>query len=273
MKKTLKVLGIASIISFTACSDDDDSATPAPVVNTPQKIEVSTQTTSRNSINISSVNLDNAGWIVIHRDNGNGGPVVPDIISEPKAVAAGSSSNIEVKFDTVPLTDGETVWVMLHTDDGDGVYEFDTDQTVDLPVSVDGNILMKSIQINSPKIVASNQTIMNNQLVIDRVEAAKDGYIVVHHYSNESNAIGGVLALEPIAGKIRVNAGVNTNVVVDLTTDSTYTAGYKLYPMLHIDGDGNSTYDFPGGTGMDLPEVFSNNPFPLNVIFTAVTAQ
>lgn len=279
-KKILSLTLIAASLAFVACEEDDDETMDTPVTNnqnnTPsQTLTVSDQISNRNSIVVSEVKVDQAGWVVVHRDNGNNGPVVPAIISTPKALAAGTNTNVKVEIPNVSLTDGEKLWVMVHTDDGDGMYEFDTDQSVDGPVMVDGNVLMTDIELSSPKITANNQTIMNNQMVIERVEAAVDGWLVIHHYNNNPNDpqyLAG-LSIEPIAGKVAVSAGVNTNLTINLSSDSTYSAGYKLYPMLHIDGDGNSTYDFPGGTSMDLPEIFSNNAFPGNVVLTEVTVQ
>jgi hypothetical protein len=270
-KKLLSITLLSSALLFAACEDDDDdNVTPMSPSSPSPSLSVSDQIASRNSITVSEVTVDGPGWLVVHRDNGNNGPVVPAIISTPTALSSGSNSNVKVEIPNVPLSDGETIWVMVHTDDGDGLYEFDTNQNTDGPVTVDGNILMSSIVINSPKVVASNQTIMNNKIVIDRVEAAVDGWLVIHH-RNDTSAIG--LTIEPIAGKIPISAGVSTNLSIDLSADSTYSAGYKLYPMLHINGDGDANYDFPGGSGMDLPEIFSNAAFPQNVILTEVTAQ
>jgi hypothetical protein len=241
-------------------------------INQDESISISNQTTSRNTINVSNLTVDQESWVVVHRDNGNNGPVVPEIISEPTLVSASSTNDVKVEI-TESISDGDKVWVMVHVDDGDGSYEFDTDQTVDVPVTVEGDILMKSIEISSPKIVANDQVISNNQIIIDSVEAAVDGWLVIHHYNNNSNDpqyLAG-LSVEPIAGKVQVSAGVNTNVTINLSSDSTYSAGYKLYPMLHVNGDGDQNYDFPDGA--DLPEIFSNAAFPGNVILTEVTAQ
>ncbi|MEQ8910138.1 MAG: hypothetical protein RIC95_13155 [Vicingaceae bacterium] len=283
MKKILSMTLMAAALIFVACEDDeDDQVTPSTNNNQnnnppSQTITVDDQTTSRNSITIPEIKVDQDGWVVVHRDDGSNAPIVPAIISTPKMISAGTNTDVKVEIPNVPLMDGEKLWVMVHTDDGDGMYEFDTDQTVDGPVTVEGNILMESIQISSPSITANDQMIMNNQMTIDSVNAAVDGWLVVHHYNNDPTDpqyLAG-LSVEPIAGKVKVNAGLNTNLTIDLSSDSTYSAGYRLYPMLHIDGDGNQTYDFPqsNGTGMDLPEVFSNAAFPGNVILTEVTVQ
>lgn len=277
MKKSILIATAISVMGFAACSDDDDdTVTPSPAAETKSSLTVESQVTSRNTITVDNVFLKSDGFAVVHRDNGTNGPVVPGIISDTANLSAGNNNDVVITLKE-SITDGEKLWVMIHNDDDmDGVYNFpDTRQDgsfIDGPLTVDGNILMNSININSPSITVTDQVIMNNTLVIDEVVAAKDGWLVIHH-EDLVNGLGGAIVVEPIAGKVKVNAGVTTNVSIQLTTDSTYSAGTSLYPMLHVDGDGNNDYDFPGGTGMDLPEIFSNAPFPGNVIFTKTTSQ
>ena len=277
MKKSILIATAISVMGFAACSDDDeDTVTPTPPAVTTSSLSVESQVTSRNTITVENIFLKEAGFAVVHRDNGSDGPVVPGIISDTAVLSAGNNDDVVITLKEA-ITDGEKLWVMIHNDDdNDGVYNFpDTradGSTIDGPLMVDGSVLMKSITITAPSITASNQVITNNTLVIDEVVAATDGWLVIHH-EDLMNGLGGAILVEPIAGKVKVSAGVSTNVSVQLTSDSTYTAGTSLYPMLHIDGDGNDNYDFPDGTKMDLPEIFSNAAFPGNAIFIKTTAQ
>lgn len=256
-----------TVLLFTAliligCQDEDSMTEPEPEPT--GMLSVSDQVLSQNMINVSNVNLDKDGWIVIHRDNGGNAPMVPDIISEPVLVKAGSQSNVKVPFkNDVTLNNQEVVWVMLHTDNGTmGTYEFDGQSEFDAPITQDGDIVMKSVTINSASIDVSNQPVVNNTVTIASVESAVDGWIVIHNDDGSGN-----ITLPDIIGKTQVNAGINTDVKVELDNSINYTAGQKLFPMLHIDDVNKGSYDFPDNG--DGPEIFGNEEFPNNVIFTS----
>lgn len=225
------------------------------------------QTISQNTITVATATFDRSGWIVIHKDNGSGGPVVPGIISVPMMVDAGTSTNIEVELaTTAEITDGETLWIMLHTDTGvAGTYEFDGANGFDGPIIDDGNIVMSSIEVSAPSITAVDQPVTGDQIIIAEVFAAVDGWIVVH---NDNGS--GEIELPGIIGRTKVNAGVNTNVVIDLDATNTYTVGQKLFPMLHIDESPLDEYNFPG---VDLPELYSFTNGEANIIVTAITVE
>ncbi len=115
-------------------------------------ITISAQVSADNKLTINSITMENDGWVVVHADNGDNGPVVPGIISIPKMVKAGTTENVEIM-----LKDGETldanskVWIMLHTDDGTiGEYEFDGKNGLDAPLKFDnGNVIVTSVMVNT----------------------------------------------------------------------------------------------------------------------------
>lgn len=238
---------VASMFLFSAC-DDDDESTMDPEMPTGM-LTVSDQTLSQNKILIPNVNLDQTGWIVVHASTAEGGPVVPDIISEPLLVQAGSQSDLEVTInDFSALEDGAKLWVMLHTDDGvEGEYEFDGANGFDAPITDDnGDIVMTDIIVSAPSIAVENQTVSANTVTISEVNAAVDGWLVIH--ANE--------ALGPVIGQTFVTAGVNTDVVVDLGNE-TFEGGEMLFPMLHIESPADGEYGFPDNG--DGPEVFGDD--------------
>jgi len=250
--------------------DDSGNVVTSPVTATTVEatgmFTAEDQMTSQNMITISSATFNKAGWIVIHKDNGSGGPMVPAIISTPKQVEAGTTTDIKVELDgSADVTNGETLWVMLHTDDGVmGTYEFDGSNGLDGPIFDDaGNVVTAPITISSASITASDQAVSSNQITIDEVVAAVDGWLVVHNDDGTGN-----ITLPDIIGKAKVTAGVNTNVVIDLDDTETYTAGQKLFPMLHIDEAPVDEYNFPG---VDAPEVFGFSAD--NIIVTSLTVQ
>lgn len=266
--KLLK-FGLATILafSFTACNEDEDDMepTPEPAVAT---LDVSTQVISQNMVEVSMVDVPSDGWIVIHADNGNNGPVVPDIISEPKFIEAGANQSIMVQIDgDASISDGDQVWVMLHEDTGTEMqYEFDGNNNLDPPFVVDGAPVMSAIDINSAMIMSPDMDITNNTITIPQVTAAADGWLVVHN----DDGMGGIV-LPDVIGMTQVSKGVNTNVTIQLDASMTYTAGQLLFPMLHLDNGQIGVYEFDGNSAFDGPEIFGNDAFPGNVIFTSFT--
>lgn len=248
----LKALVMACLIFTIYSCDDEQLEDMKDQDNSPTgALSVVDQALSANSIMVNTATLSKDGWVVVHKDNGEG-PVVPAIISEPKYLEAGTTEDIEIMIkDGTSLDDGEKLWVMLHTDTGiEETYEFDTKQEVDKPVTdASGNIIMKSITISSPSISAMDQAINGNTVVIEEVNAAKDGWIVIHNDNGEGQPV-----LPGIVGKTWVEAGINSDVVIELDNAETYTPGQKLFPMLHLDSPADMEYTFPENG--DAPEVF-----------------
>lgn len=248
MKSTL--IGIAALsLIFTACNSEDDEMMEPDMPT--GMLTVSDQTISQNTIVVSNVNLDQDGWIVVHASEGSG-PMVPDIISDPVLVEAGESNNIEVTLNNLSsLEDGASVWVMLHTDDGEaGVYEFDGANGLDAPITTEeGEIVMSEITITAPSITAGNQVVNENMVTIEKVNAAVDGWIVIHEDDGEGNP-------GPVLGQTFVEAGTNSDVMVDLG-DANFAGGEMLFPMLHIESPADGEYGFPDNG--DGPEVFGEN--------------
>jgi hypothetical protein len=263
-KRNFRLIAMGLLFSglLISCDDEDDDPVvppPLPPVSV-QSIDVTDQMISRNMIKVNKVILEEAGWLVVHRDNGNNAPVVPDIISSPIFIPAGTTTNVMIEIHDDTLTDGEKLWIMAHKDNGDstGVYEFRAGNTTeDVPVMVNGVTLMKSLMVTSPSITVNDQslvtitTLNNDSATVAQVEAKVDGWVVIH-YTDANND----LIISPIAGKRMIMAGTYTNLRVPLDSVANIQNGDVMVGMLHINGDGNNSYDFPNGA--DLPEIFSN---------------
>jgi len=213
-------------------------------------LDVSDQTISQNMIMVSSITMNAAGWVVVHKDNGSG-PVVPGIFSEPVHLDAGTTTNVMIPIKPgTDLMDGESLWVMLHNDNGSiGTYEFDGASGYDNPIVMNANIVMKKIKIMVPSIMVSDQAVVNDQVTLDKVVLAADGWLVVH---NDDGT--GHITLPGIIGKVYLEKGEHTNVTIDLDSSNRYLSGQKLFPMVHLDNPANKEYDFPDNG--DNPEVF-----------------
>lgn len=201
------------------------------------------QTVSQTQVVVESITVSQPSWVVVHRDNGNGSFVAPDIISEPVALEAGTTENVEISF-TEELVDGETLWIMLHNDNGTiGTYEFDGANGFDNPIT------FSSIEISAPNVTAENQIVTNDMVTIAEVDAAIDGWIVIHEDNGEGTP-------GPVIGQTFVNAGINTDVMVDVSA-GTVTTGDVLFPMLHVEDPVDGEYGFPDNG--DGPETFNGD--------------
>ncbi|VXD16720.1 hypothetical protein [Marinoscillum sp. 108] len=248
--------GVIGEYEFDGANGFDGPITTAPMtLEAPSgSFMASNQVVSQNTLMVESITVGQPSWVVVHRDNGAGSFVAPGIISNPVAIDAGTTENVAITFkDDEPLSDGETLWIMLHNESGTiGAYEFDGANGFDLPIT------FSSIDIEAPSVMVSDQIVMNNMVTIDEVKAGVDGWIVIH----EDNGNG---APGPVLGQTFVNAGSTSDVMVDLGS-ATVAAGDKLFPMLHIESPADGEYGFPDNG--DGPEVFNSDV--VVVSFTAL---
>lgn len=256
----------AIVLSLTSACEKSEDTSSNNQKSAKASIEVADHTISQNTVVINMTRIPSDGWLVLHADDGNGSPMVPDIISEPVWLMAGDSENVEIALnDDIDIQDGQVIWAMLHMDNGEvGTYEFDGSNGLDGPFMANGSMVMDHFQINSASIEVMNQMVMNNLIVIPKVVAAADGWLVIHN----DDGMGGIV-LPDIIGKTMVYKGINLDVTVDLDPAMNYQAGQSLFPMLHLDNGQIGVYEFDGGGEFDGPEIFGNDPFPSNVIFTS----
>lgn len=118
--------------SKTPMQDEVPSDTTA--VNTGVNSIILSDQYPGNVVYVSSVQLANAGWVVIHKDQGG----------EPGAVIGqvyvGAGINPAKVTLSSPLVDGGTYYAMLHADDGDKKW----DAALDLPLKDSkGSIIMR----------------------------------------------------------------------------------------------------------------------------------
>mgnify|MGYP006280389995 CR=1 FL=1 len=114
---------------------------------TTPSVSVSDQTADPlDEVTVDEVVSDGQGWIVIHEENEAGdsfGAVIGQTL-----VSDGANSDVTVTLDR-DITDGETLYAMLHDDDPeDGNYTFDGSNGEDPPVAVDGNVVVVPFVVN-----------------------------------------------------------------------------------------------------------------------------
>lgn len=132
------VLIVIGVLVFGGKSGDqttDTNVTTPTNTTTPgiNRIVMSDQYPG-NIVYLSSVQFENGGWVVIHRDNaGQPGAIIGQTYFE-KGINPGRITL------TQPTVEGGTYYAMLHSDDGDKRF----DATKDLPLKDSaGNIIMK----------------------------------------------------------------------------------------------------------------------------------
>lgn len=90
-------------------------------------------------------------------------------------------------------------------------------------------------------------------VTFEEIEAEKPGYVVIHAVQD------GTAVVPASIGHAPVQAGENKDVVVTLDDPPAAGAGYVA--MLHVETNGNSTYDFgEGSTDVDTPVLDDGKP-------------
>ena len=257
------------VLTLPLLSCSDDSTGNSPNMDDPATLTVEDQGTSNgNMVTIPEAKVSEGSWVVIHRSNESGdGPMVPDIIGK---AALESGTNTDVSIDLQEsVSDGETLWAMLHEDTGtEGEYEFTGSDSPDQPITVDGEVLTKSFMISqtNPSVMANDQVNKSNSGGVFNVDvkAAEEGWVVIHR----SNSAGDGPMVPDIIGKAPVEAGDNGTVQISLSDGESVENGEKLWPMLHYDTGTDGEYEFDGAGTADQPVIFNGN-----IVLTNFTVQ
>jgi hypothetical protein len=111
-------------------------------INAAPTLVMDSQELADNTLTIKEALIDAPGWIAIHQNaDGKPGPVIATYPLLP-----GVNSNAVITVD--PAKAGDQVFPMLHYDTGEiGKYEFGTVDKTDLPVSVDGNVVVAPLSL------------------------------------------------------------------------------------------------------------------------------
>ena len=135
MRLCLSTLPVVGLFALTAgCQSTSDDQAMEDEAMADMAMIVAADQAATTSITVANVSMTADGFVVVHASNPDGSIIVPDSIGHV-AVAAGSHENVVVPLE-FPVSAGDVVHVMLHSDDGEiGVYEFKTGATEnDLPV-------------------------------------------------------------------------------------------------------------------------------------------
>ncbi len=202
-------------------------------------VTVQDQFVNGDTVVIDSVYSPGPGFVVIHIDNGGS----PGPVAGFAPVSAGMNGQVHIEIDGSMAT--PMLFAMLHEDTGVvGEYEFGTVEGADSPVAVDGAVVTPSFNIQL--VHGYDQFVMGDMVEIEHVITDAAGWLVIH--SDNNGAPG------PVLGQTMVEAGVNSEVMVELAMDGRTTT---LWPMLHVDTGEAGVYEFGTVEGADSP-VFVN---------------
>jgi hypothetical protein len=221
----------------------------------PASLAVQDQTSDGTTIVVASIELPSAGFIAVHADNGGSpGPV----IGTSELLPAGRSNDVTVTLDA-PLEGTSIVWPMAHIDmDGDGEYTFmPPDNAVDVPaISADGNVAVAPAAVTllpdrgPASLEALDQEGLGLGLIVASVTLPAQGFIAVH--ADADGAPGPVIGVSNLLA-----AGTSTD--VEVIFDEPLEESAKVFPMVHIDMDGDGEYTFvPPDDAIDLPATIDN---------------
>ena len=192
-------------------------------------------------VTVDSVSYGEAGFVVIHEQDGDS---FGDVIGSSELLEGQDSyDDVEIMLDRA-VESGETLYAMLHTDDGNGEYD---DAQTDAPVEANGEVVLDTFSVDLPSVSASDVSLnaadgdLSTVVTIEEVVSNGAGWLVVHE--NGCSDFGGVI------GHASVSDGLNEDVSVELETPAAAQGqNTDRCAMLHTD-DGNGEYDFDGSDG------------------------
>ncbi len=112
-----------------------------------------------------------------------------------------------------------------------------------LGIGIVGVIVSLVIKDNIvPKVVVSDQSIQNGQVMVAEVDAIAPSWLVIQ---TETNGAPG-----PVVGYIKINKGSNKNVSVKIDIQKSTP---KLFAMIHEDNGEKDQFDFPNN---DMPLLY-----------------
>ncbi|HET7360348.1 MAG TPA: hypothetical protein VFI78_00275 [Salinimicrobium sp.] len=234
-------------IGLFGCSDDDDAIPDEP--NEPlAEITAEDQVITQNILIVEEVMVDRPSWLLVKKVNDDNSFTNP--IAEPLLLSEGTESDITVELnsDEVTLEDGARLILQLYVDDGDGVFDAETDD----PITDEfGGIVSEEIMVSSPSFTITNMAVVDSTLTFDNVYTPLGGFIVIHGATAE-----GTIDESNVVGTTYVEAGELTDVAVTFDEDFVYEPGDTVYARLYMDNPADQTFTFMDDPATDMPFTF-----------------
>lgn len=233
------------VFSAASCSDDDDGVIEQdPTGN----ITAEAQVISQNQLVVENVDVEGDAWLVARHGSENG-----PIIADPFYLEEGSHDNVVLELNNeraqnVDLESGDTIYLTLHSDDDDAVFEEDSDVLMNTTA---GTPARRSVEISSPTFSAADQEVENNSVTIEDANIPRGGWIAVYNQDEEGN-----INEADIVGRTYVEPGATGSVTIPFDEGFTYTPGQNVYTRLHMDDPADQQFTFQDDPSQDRAETF-----------------
>lgn len=246
------MLMLAVLVGFTSCSDDDDEL--PPVVVPTGSFSLPDQPLDGEIVMVEDLSVSKDGWIVVRKDNGDNEPLMTEIISMPEYVKAGDYEEFSIRLkNKTELVEGERLWVNLHVDDGDMIFEYSASNLADVPVlTSSGSMVAHSFIVDLPdptgSVLAEDQELeQNRKLNISAVVNSHPGWVVIY-----SDAAGAPDLNSRLSVPRYIEPDTYTDLKLDLEENTEIEGNELLWVVLHTD-DGDKIFEFTPDEELDLP--------------------
>ncbi len=210
-------------------------------------LEVNDQAISGNSVNISRVDMDKPGWLVIHLMGSEGQPNTSVSLINAYLVA-GKYKNINLPLATNLIGELTVVATLYYDEPADK--QFDP-ETGDPPVMVGGNQLVQAVTLTgaqvTPTVEVESQDVTDYVVTISRIIIDKPGWVVLHPATSEGQPN---TAVDLSRGHISIPGEY---VDLQLPVIGTLTGERTIFAMLHYDDPFDGEFTFDPGNNEDVP--------------------
>jgi hypothetical protein len=251
--------------AVTAFATTATGTTPAKGIT--NRITIHNQDISSGRVLVDSVATDRNGWVALYRNpNFN-----PDEVVGYAPVYRGTNNHVLVAIDSSTVKDLPNLWAQLHVDAGtQNVFEWGNtrrqpDGTLsqvfdDYPAAQQKHAITTSFATTAPaagtstaapnatnQISVGNQALNTGVIVLDTVNAAQNGWVVI--YRNPSFDTSDIVGYAP------VYQGTNSGVRVTVDTSNLKDQPPMLWAVLHADQGLSHVFEwgYKGRTLSDPP--------------------
>lgn len=215
---------------------------PAAVtVESTASVTFADQTSGGTAFTVESVFLPEGGYVVLHDERLAEGEAVASVRGNSSYLEPGLHRNVRITLEE-PIENATTLTAMPHREtNGNELYEF---PDADGPYTADGSAVVDGGNVSvSASVDAATQESDGRTVVIDSVDLAEGGFVVIH----DASLFAGEVAGSVLGNSQYLEAGYHED--VEVTLDRPANETQQLVAMAHRDTDGDQTYDFPDADG------------------------
>ncbi|MFB6177180.1 MAG: PGF-CTERM sorting domain-containing protein, partial [Halobaculum sp.] len=210
---------------------------PARVtVQSTASVTFDAQTSGGTVFTVDSVFLPEGGYVVLHDERLAEGEAVASVRGNSSYLEPGLHRNVRIVLNE-SVENATTLTAMAHREtNGNELYEFPDE---DGPYTDAGGAVVDAGNVSvSASVSASTQTSDGRTVVIDSVDLAEGGFVVIH----DASLFAGDVTGSVLGSSQYLEAGYHEDVTV--TLDTAANESQTLVAMAHRDTNGNQAYDF-----------------------------